>query len=168
MLAYNTAVGLGSTHDFASDFSFLGFSFDWRAAITPSIWAGLSLDWQVLYAKENKTLEVKNTTLTGTLVTHLNVFPMLATGHYYFMTDPRAVRPYGGLGLGAYSAEHRVDVGFWTLADTSWHFGFAPELGVVLPTGAAGLVVATKFNYAFASGGWDEIMYVNFNVGVEL
>lgn len=168
VLAYNTAAGLGATHDFAPDFSFLGFSFDWRAAITENIWAGLSIDWQVLYSKQETTLEIRNTTFTGTLVTHLNVFPLLATGHYYFMTDRKGIRPYGGLGLGAYSVEHRADVGFWTLADTSWHFGLAPEIGVVLPTGPAGVVVATKFNYAFPSDDWDETMYFNFNLGVEL
>jgi outer membrane protein len=110
----------------------------------------------------------RSVTATGTLVTHLNVFPMLATGHYYLKTDPRDIRPYGGLGIGAYSVERRVDLGFWTLNDSSWHFGFAPEIGVVLPTGAAGVVVATKFNYAFPSDGWNEVMYFNFNLGVEL
>jgi hypothetical protein len=168
VLAYNTGFGVGATHDFAPDFSFLGFSFDWRASLTDNIWAGLSIDWQVLYSKQDMTETFRNVTVSGEVVTHLNLFPMLATGHYYFMTDPRGVRPYGGIGVGAYSAERRLDVGFWTLADTSWHFGFAPELGIALPTGASSVVVATKFNYAFPSDGWDEIMYFNFNVGVEL
>jgi len=122
----------------------------------------------VLYGKEVKTLEYRNTTFTGTIATSLNVFPMLATSNYYFMTDPRGVRPYAGLGVGAYAAEHRLDVGIWTISDTSWHFGFAPELGAVLPTGAAHLVVSTKFNYGFATDRWDPLMYLNFNVGVEL
>jgi hypothetical protein len=59
-------------------------------------------------------------------------------------------------------------VGIWTVSDTSWHFGFAPELGVALPAGARQIVVSTKFNYAAASGRWDPLMYLNFNVGVEL
>ena len=45
MVAYNTAVGLGDTHDFAPDFSFLGFSFDWRARVTDHFWPGVSLGW---------------------------------------------------------------------------------------------------------------------------
>jgi outer membrane protein W len=168
MVAYNTAVGLGDTHDFAPNFSFLGFSFDWRARVTDNFWPGLSLAWQSLYGKEQKTLSYSNTTFTGTIATSLNVFPMLATGNYYFMTDSRGARPYAGLGVGAYAAEHRVDVGIWTISDTSWHFGLAPELGVALPTGRHQLVVSTKFNYGFASGRWDPLMYLNFNVGVEL
>ncbi|MEI9947519.1 MAG: hypothetical protein WDO74_00665 [Pseudomonadota bacterium] len=135
MVAYNTAVGLGDTHDFAPDFSFLGFSFDWRARVTDNFWPGVSLAWQSLYGKGQKTLEFGQTTFTGTIATSLNVFPMLATGNYYFLTDPRGVRPYAGLGVGAYAAEHRLDVGVWTITDTSWHFGLAPELGAVLPTG---------------------------------
>ena len=42
MVAYNTSVGIGDTHDFASDFSFLGFSFDWRAALLATL-AALAL-----------------------------------------------------------------------------------------------------------------------------
>jgi len=168
MVAYNTAVGFGDTHDFAPDFSFLGFSFDWRAKVSENFWPGLSLAWQSLYGKDVKTLTRGNTTFTGTIATSLNVFPMLATGNYYFMTDPRGVRPYAGLGVGAYAAEHRLDVGIWTISDTSWHFGFAPEIGAVLPTGTAKLVVSTKFNYAFGTDDWDPLMYMNFNLGVEL
>lgn len=168
MVAYNTAVGFGDTHDFAPDFSFLGFSFDWRARVTDNFWPGVSLAWQSLYGKEQKTLGFGNTTFTGTIATSLNVFPMLATGNYYFQTDPRGVRPYAGLGVGAYAAEHRLDVGYWTITDTSWHFGLAPELGIALPTGRTQLVVSTKFNYGFASDRWDPLMYMNFNVGVEL
>jgi len=168
MVAYNTSVGLGDTHDFAPDFSFLGFSFDWRARVSDNFWPGISLGWQVMYGKDVKTLSYGNTTFTGTIATSLNVFPMLATGNYYFMTDPKRARPYAGLGVGAYAAEHRLDVGVWTISDTSWHFGFAPEIGAVLPTGNLRLVVSSKFNYAFASDRWDPLMYFNFNVGVEL
>ena len=168
MVAYNTAVGFGDTHDFAPDFSFLGFSFDWRARVSDNFWPGVSLAWSVLYGKGQKTLEFNNTTFTGTIATNLNVFPMLATANYYFLTDRHAARPYAGLGVGAYAAEHRLDVGIWTISDTSWHFGFAPELGVALPTGRMPLVISTKFNYGFASGRWDPLMYMNFNVGVEL
>jgi outer membrane protein W len=168
MVAYNTAVGLSDTHDFAPDFSFLGFSFDWRARVTENFWPGVSLAWQALYGKEQKTLQYRDTTFTGTIATSLNVFPMLATGNYYFLTDPRSARPYGGLGVGAYAVERRLDVGYWTITDTSWHFGLAPELGVALPLGRKQLVVSTKFNYGFASDRWDPLMYMNFNVGVEL
>lgn len=168
MVAYNTSVGLGDTHDFAPNFSFLGFSFDWRARVSDNFWPGISLGWQVLYGKDVKTLSYGNTTFTGTIATSLNVFPMLATGNYYFLTDPKRVRPYAGLGVGAYAAERRLDVGVWTISDTSWHFGFAPEIGAVLPTGSMRLVVSSKFNYAFASDRWDPLMYFNFNFGVEL
>ncbi|HYQ45157.1 MAG TPA: hypothetical protein VER11_24390 [Polyangiaceae bacterium] len=168
VVSYNTAVGLGDTHHFTPDFSFLGFSFDWRARVDDKFWPGISLGWQVLYGKEEKTLRYGNTTFTGTIATNLNLFPMLVTGSYYFLTDPRGVRPYGGFGVGAYAAEHRLDVGIWTISETSWHFGFAPELGAVIPTGSTRLVVSTKFNYAAASGRWDPLMYLNFNVGVEL
>jgi outer membrane protein len=168
IVAYSTSVGLGDTHDFAPDFSFLGFSFDWRARVSDKFWPGVSLGWQVLYGKDEKTLRYGNTTFSGTIATNLNLIPMLIAGNYYFMTDPKGVRPYGGFGIGAYAAEHRIDVGMWTVSDTSWHFGFAPELGVVLPTGSRQLVVSTKFNYAAASGRWDPLMYLNFNLGVEL
>lgn len=168
LVAYNTSVGLGDTHRFAPDFSFLGFSLDWRARVSDHFWPGISLSWQVLYGKEVKTLHYGNSTFNGTIATNLNLFPMLVTGSYYFLTDPRGARPYAGFGIGAYAAEHRLDVGPWTVSEATWHFGFAPELGVALPTGSRTLVVSTKFNYASASGRWDPLMYLNFNVGVEL
>lgn len=168
IVSYNTSVGLGDTHDFAPDFSFLGFSLDWRARVSEKFWPGVSLGWQVLYGKGEKTLHYGNTTFTGTIATNLNLIPMLITGNYYFMTDPSGVRPYGGFGIGAYAADHRIDVGISTVSDASWHFGFAPELGVALPTGRRQIVFSTKFNYAAASGRWDPLMYLNFNLGVEL
>jgi outer membrane protein len=167
-LTYATAVGMGPTHDFTPDFSFLGVAADWRTRVTDNFWPGFTLAWQVLYAKDYTTRTYKDFTFTGTVATTLNVFPMLVDADYYFMTDREGIRPYAGIGLGVYAAEHRIDWSIWTVQDTTWHFGFAPELGVVLPTGAASLVLTTKFNYAFASGGWDQILYWNFNIGVEL
>ena len=167
-LTYATAVGMGPTHDFAADFSFIGFAADWRTRVTDAFWPGFTVAWQVLYNKEYKTLTHNDVTFSGTVATTLNVFPVLADADYFFLTDREGIRPYAGIGLGLYAAEHRIDWNIWTVQDTSWHFGFAPELGVVLPTGSVGLVLTTKFNYAFASGGWDQIVYWNFNIGVEL
>jgi outer membrane protein len=167
-LTYATAVGMGATHDFAADFSFIGFAADWRTRVTDNFWPGFTVAWQVLYNKEHTTLSRNDLTFTGTVAKTLNVFPILADADYFFLTDREGIRPYLGVGLGLYAAEHRIDWNIWTVQDTSWHFGFAPELGVVVPTGSVGLVFTTKFNYAFASGGWDEILYWNFNIGVEL
>jgi outer membrane protein len=167
-LTYATGVGMGPTHDFTPDFSFLGFAADWRARVTDNFWPGFTIAWQVLYSKEYKTLTHDEVTFSGTVATTLNVFPLLADADYYFLTDRDGIRPYAGIGLGVYAAEHRIDWNIWTVQDTTWHFGFAPELGVVLPTGSLDLVLTTKFNYAFASGGWDQILYWNFNIGVEL
>jgi hypothetical protein len=168
MLSYDTAVGIGKTHDFAGQFSFLGFAADWRTRVTDNFWPGFTFGWQVLYDKKYETRTYKEVTFTGTLATSLNAFPLLASADYFFMTDRRGIRPYAGLGVGAYAAERRIDVSIWTIQDTTWHFGFAPEIGVALPTGEASAFVAVKYNYAFASGGWPEIMYMNFNIGVEL
>src|SRR6185369_8834699 len=128
----------------------------------------LIVSYNTSVGKGEKTLHYGNTTFTGTIATNLNLIPMLITGNYYFMTDQSGVRPYGGFGIGAYAADHRIDVGISTVSDASWHFGFAPELGVALPTGRRQIVFSTKFNYAAASGRWDPLMYLNFNLGVEL
>jgi hypothetical protein len=167
-LTYATGVGMGPTHDFTPSFSFLGFAADWRTRVTDNFWPGFTIAWQVLYNKEYRTLTHDEITFTGTVATTLNTFPMLVDADYYLMTDRQGIRPYVGVGLGVYAAEHRIDWNIWTVQDTSWHFGFAPEAGVVLPTGSLDLVFTTKFNYAFASGGWDQILYWNFNIGVEL
>ena len=167
-LTYATGIGMGPTHRFASDFSFIGFAADWRTPVTDAFWPGFTVAWQVLYNKEHTTLTHNDVTFTGTVATTLNVFPVLADADYFFLTDRAGIRPYAGIGVGLYAAEHRIDWNIWTVQDTSWHFGFAPELGVVVPTGSVGLVFTTKFNYAFASGGWDQILYWNFNIGVEL
>ncbi len=167
-LTYGTAVGMGATHKFTPDFSFIGVAADWRTRVTDNFWPGFTIAWQVLYSKEYQTRTYKDITFSGTVATTLNVFPLLADADWYFLTDRGGIRPYAGLGLGAYAAEHRIDWNIWTVQDTTWHFGLAPEVGVVLPTGSFDLVVTTKFNYAFKSGGWDEILFWNFNIGVEL
>jgi outer membrane protein W len=168
IVAYSTAMSVGSTNDFIDQFSFAGFSFDWRSRLKEKFWAGVSIGWQVLYNKAERTSEIGNVALTGTQVRHLNTFPLLLTGHYYHSSEDGKIQPYGGLGAGVYASEWRVDVGLLTASSVTWHFGLAPELGVVLPMGSNRFSLSSRFNYAFESGGNPEILFFTFAFGVEL
>ena len=105
-------------------------------------------------------------TVTGTQRREQTVFPLLVTGHYYLHEDATRTLPFLGLGLGAYRVSRVLDIGpTSSFGDARWLFGFAPELGVVFPSGNSGLVLATKFHYAFKAGDTPQQTYFNFNVG---
>lgn len=68
----------------------------------------------------------------------------MVQAHYYLSNDKYGPRVYLGGGLGTYKVVQRTNIGVWSVEDNNWHFGFAPEVGVLLP-----LSMDTQFNISF-------------------
>jgi outer membrane protein W len=95
------------------------------------------------------------------------------TSHLHFGKPRSGLRPYIGLGAGAYYIKQRLEIGVMMLEVDNWHFGLMPEVGVLIPTESVIFIIRAKYNYAFSAGksiGKDaiDISYVSLNVGVSV
>ena len=165
-ISYDTSLGLGDTGDFAGNFNGRGVTMlDIRAYVTDNLTVGGSFGWHVLYEEETGTFEQDNLTVSGTQKRYLNSFPIMANVHYNFGEDGE-ITPYAGLGIGTYSIERRVDMGLFSDTINQWHFGLAPEVGVIFPVAYnSALILKAKYNHAFEAGGVPQRQYMVFGIG---
>jgi len=167
-LSYSTAIATGATHEFISDFSLVGINLDLQLPLRRRFALGTSLGWQVLYGKSDKLSVIDDITISGVQVRHLNTFPLLLTGRFYPRGQGYGMKPFIGAGTGIYPSEWRADIGLLSLSSVTVHFGFSPELGVLVPAGRGSFALTVKYHYAFESGGNPEISYFAFMVGGRL
>jgi hypothetical protein len=146
---YQIAFPEGDTKDFIDATSFRGIGLEGRWFVRPNLSAGVALDWNVFFKTTDKPIDIPHGTLSGEQDRTINAFPILATVHYYMGPDKMF---YVGLGAGPYYMSQRWDVGLYAFSNTSWHFGFAPEIGVsheMAPHIRA--VLGLQYNHAFES-----------------
>ena len=69
--------------------------------------------------------------------------------------------------MGPHLVKQRVDVGLFTISENTWHFGVAPEVGLVTPLGPmASWFANVKYNYAASAGDpGRKHSYFAFNLG---
>jgi Outer membrane protein beta-barrel domain len=147
ILSYQISIPEGDTNDFIDATSFRGIGIEGRWFVRPNLSAGVDLHWNVFFESTNNTTDIANGAVSGQQDRTLNVFPLLATAHYYFGPNKMF---YAGVGAGAYYLTQRLDIGLYTFSDTSWHFGFAPEIGISHEVGYhTRAVLALQYNYAF-------------------
>ena len=158
---------LGSTSDFVSNFSVRGFGIDGRGYVTDRITVGGRAAWQTFYENFDwVTEESGNFTINGYKRRYINAIPLTVNSHYYFGSG--LVLPYVGVGLGAYYIETRDFMGIYYLREKAWHFGVAPEVGIVVPFGNSntGLNFAVKYNYAAKTKDTREISWLEIDLGI--
>lgn len=164
--AYAIAVPLGDTRDFISNTSFRGFSFEFGRFFTKEISAGFLFAWSVFHESlPRDTYELENLTLTGNIYRYINAFPLMAAGRYNFNPDAR-FRPYLGLASGTYVINKVTDVGVHRFENKNWHFGMAPEAGLIIGIGTEAHVnLSARYNHAFKSGG-DTHSWLSLQAGI--
>jgi len=163
---YGISVPLGDTKDFISNTSFRGFSFEFGRFFTEEISVGFLFAWSVFNESfPRDTYELEDLTLTGNLYRYINAFPLMASGRYYFSPDSK-FRPYLGLASGAYVINKVSDFGVHRYENKNWHFGLAPEAGIIFGIGTeAYLNLGARYNHAFKSGG-DTHSWLGVQAGV--
>ena len=83
------------------------------------------------------------------------------------------MRTFVGLNVGTYYILQRLDMGVYRIDNDNWHFGLAPEAGLIIPVGEdnTSIYLGGRYNYAFDSGtalGGSEDNYYSFweiNIG---
>ena len=95
-------------------------------------------------------------------MTDLNAFE----GHFDIVFAMSSIEH---VNAGAYAINQRLELGLVALEKTSWHLGFAPEVGFAFGVGEANLLLNARYNYALPatsitgeSLGWG---YFSFNIG---
>ena len=160
--------------NFIEDYSFRGLGIE--ARYVPSRDAnysfGFNVGWNVLNEKnefgaERNTISLSNADITGTQLRYFNTVPLLANASYYFGSRG-GIRPYVGVNAGTYYVERRVDIGVVGIVEDNWHFGWAPEVGLVVPLGRPEIALLTtiRYNWAFSAGGTGDQKFWGFNIGI--
>ena len=171
-ISYNTAQTLGTTKDYIGDFSWRGFSIEGRTFTQRNLSFGILFGWNYFSQKTSELINIENGAVYGTQVRTLDVIPIMGTVHYYFGPKRRkAVRVFTGLNIGTYVITKKLDIGIWSFRNSNWHFGLAPELGVLIPIESSSLMFSVKYNYAFAAGDTysigddNQYSFLTFNIG---
>ncbi len=146
---YQIGFGMGDLGDYISKTSFRGAVFDYQKNMTSNISVGLELAWNTFYEDmEYGTYTDGTVSLSGKQFRYSNMFPMLATVEYYFISEG-PVKPYFNLGLGTMYTIRTTDMGIWRLEDKVWQFALKPEIGLIYE---AGLNTSLKLEAKYYTG----------------
>ena len=165
-MTYDMSYAVGSTGDYMGKASFRGATLiDARNFVSDDVSIGGSFSWHTFYEAENGIFEDGNTTLTGQQYRYINSFPIMLTGHYYF-GDGSTTTYYVGTGIGTVSYEERTEMGLFYSGNAKWHFGIAPQIGILIPMSATvDFHVSLKYNQTFKAGDYNANQYLTLSVG---
>jgi len=164
-LHYQISLPMGDTKEYIEETGFRGVGLEWRKQVDGPFSAGLSFNWNVFNEVRTEVAEIDRGHVSGTQNRTINAFPMLVTGHYTF--SPKSdFRPFAGMGMGAYLIEEKLGIGIYSISDSNWHFGLAPEIGFLYSIGFnTNLFVSVRYNYALEAGDAGSHSYIGLNIG---
>ena len=164
-VSYGMATPVSDTKDFTEGTSWRNWGVDVLGFVRPNTAVGLSFGWNVFNDVTTEVSSLGQVDIQGTQFRFINSFPILATIRQYGGTRG-GMRPFFGLGVGTQYVKQRVDVGQWRISDDTWHFGLAPEIGVVLPVRSdAKWFISGRYNYAVKASDRTH-SYFGFNIGL--
>lgn len=144
---YVVGIPLGETSDYVSKTSWRGFSVNGNAYITDKITLGGTMQWSAFYEKYPRdTYELPDGAVTSTVWSKLYIMPLLVNARYNFKPEG-TIRPYLGLGTGAYYIQQETQVGLYTDKKNSWRYGLTPELGLYYPFGMSDMALHVRVAY---------------------
>jgi hypothetical protein len=164
---YQGALTSGPTTDFIDQFSWRNIGLEARKMVSEDASLGVFLGWNVFNDELNTTTSLGSVDISGFQSRFVNAFPMLVTAHYYpGARRSNSARFFVGTGVGTYYTENRAELGLTSVNVNKWHFGIAPEVGVLVPGSRVGDgLLSVKYNYAFEAGGVEHA-YWTFGVGL--
>ncbi len=158
LVTYDTSVPFGNTKDFSvAEISWRGISGQLRYFLKPKLSAGLYFGLQVFHGDTTKTASVDlkdkfSGAITGKQFRYINSVPIMLGVYYHTGKDP-GTQAYFGLNAGVLGVQEKVEIGLFSVSQLVWHFGLAPEIGVILPMGYNfSLTAGVRYNYAFNAG----------------
>ena len=173
-LTYEPALPLGDTKDVIEESSWRGFAIELRRFYNPfNPKFSLSLSWHVNGFTENVSYAEAQWFVRAdgdNLIQErrINASPVLVhvDYHLYSLSDNAPSIPYIGCGIGAYWIKVKTQFGDdEPVEDSNWHFGLAPEAGLMVPVSRDLLLIfAARYNHAFESNRAKH-QYMSFSLG---
>ena len=158
---YEIAKPSGDTSDFIDKLSPIGGGIEIRGFDNRPFPAGLSFSFSGHF---NAFSEDVSYTSPGSYLLaaadantekrSMTAIPVLVHSDYHFtlLRDEPAAVPYLGVAVGGYWIKTETEMHGVTEDCSSWHFGMAPEAGVMIPVGPkALLILGVRYNYIFNS-----------------
>jgi outer membrane protein W len=172
-LSWNMGFPNGRMAQFVDESSFSGFGVEFRRFTSDNTSFGGSFSWNVWSQLTNETIQLNNGAVSGTQVRYINSFPLFLNAHYYLGHKSDDFRPFFGVNVGTYYILQRLEIGVWAFDNDNWHFGLAPEAGLLIGISRGTYLTGTlRYNYAFDSGttlgGKDDnsFAYWGVNIGI--
>jgi len=150
---WSWSMPMEQTKQFADNDSWLGLTIEGRA-MQEHTSVGILLGWNSFYNRTDQLINLPQGAISGDQYRSFQVFRMLANAHLYF-GETRAPRLYLGVNAGAYYVHQVLDIGVSSLTTDNWHFGVAPEVGLMIPKrGRLGAVsiINVRYHYPFEDG----------------
>ena len=166
LAGYSVGIPLQDTKDYIGQTSWLGFTIEGRHFTRPNLTLGLLTGWTTFNTKDYRSDTTGNTTVTGVQARFLNIFPLLGTAHLYF-GDRDGAKFYAGGGVGTYWMERKTELGLYAFTEKNWHFGVAPELGLMIPRGRTSWTLSARYNYAFSAGNVGDQSWLSVSIGFQ-
>ncbi|GAB4312719.1 MAG: hypothetical protein Kow00127_03440 [Bacteroidales bacterium] len=165
---YTMSFPSGKTADYIQSSSFRGFTFEGRGFVTDHVSLGGLFTWSTFYEKlGGETFTYQTATVTGNQYRYLNAYPILFQAHYYLGEDNLSTRAYFGGGVGPYKMVQRVNAGIWSVEENNWHFGFSPEVGILIPVSfTTSLNVSFRYHYVIKAKNTIDHSWFGLNLGL--
>jgi len=151
---YTMAAPSGDSKDFANNYSWLGFTLEGDWFLKQKLSAGFVGGWQEIHKEQSgDSFQFDNGTATGRSYRHLMSIPLLARVRYWGGSPGQTFHPFVGLATGTYWMKQTVDFGIYSADVDHWHFGLAPEVGVLVAShSGVAWTLNARYNYPFAAG----------------
>ena len=165
-VSYQFSVPIGETANYTSPVSWRGIGLDTMTFIRRDVAVGLAFGWNVFFNNTTSTINFKNVDITGNQDRALNIWPTLVNARWFpAISSNRDIQPYIGLNVGGYIIERYIGIGLTAFQDTNYHFGLAPEIGVLFEQRFGVIFLNARYNMAFAAGGVPFQQFLSFNLG---
>ncbi len=171
-ITWNIGIPAARLSNFISKASYGGFGFETHYFMTDDFAVGGSISWNYWSEMTGETIQLKSGALSGTQIRYINSIPLLLNATFYLGGQRDEIRPFLGLNAGAYYVLQRLDMGVYSLDNDHWHFGLAPEAGLLVQVSDdTFLTAAGRYNYGFASGETvsgqpNTVAYWGINIGL--
>ena len=155
-LTWNTGIPVSKMNQYTSDVTYRGFTIAGRRFIDKENSVGFMSGWNIFAEKSYDPINIQQEngsgTISGRQVRSINSIPVLI-GMQHFFGNKKDMRTFVGINTGVYYILQRLDMGVYRINNDNWHFGLAPEAGLIIPfDGDASLELGARYNYAFDSG----------------
>jgi len=166
-ITYNYSFPAVDLDKYVGKDSWYGVTLDLRRPLPqrPHLLVGLSSGWYVFYDNANRTIDFGQGAVSGQQYRNFNIVPILA-GATLMLGDSKVTHLFVGFNGGGYYARQQLDIGLYSFEESNWHWGVAPEAGIVVPMqyGHSAAYVNVRYHLLYKAGGYlgDQSMELGF------